>query len=254
MNFKVTNATVVYPQVGDIAVTGNLMVIAQPPDYLLASTGFGMRSWVAAARSWGTAEALVAALGRARVANRGAKAASANGALGLDGWYRAPNERFEELIERVLAEPLAGCRMVLQLHGVAEAEAVDSLRGAGAEVIEIDAYRLSLPPHPAPARALALAGSLRALEATTKPTVSTSSKVAPKIAACQSRSDPSRSTGTSCRPQGPVVDPGAWTGVLAPLPQTVCAGSDQLFSPKLLCGKQGESLPERRREIDGSGP
>src|SRR5205807_9474226 len=61
---------------------------------------------------------------------------------------------------------------------------------------------------PAPARALALAGSLKALEATTKPTVSASSKVAPKIAARQSRSDPSRSTGTSCRPQRALVDPG----------------------------------------------
>jgi uroporphyrinogen-III synthase len=149
-------------------------VIAQPPDYLLASTGFGMRSWVAAARSWGTAEPLVAALGRARVANRGAKAASANGALGLNEWYRAPNERFGELIERVLAEPLAGCRMVLQLHGVAEAEAVDSLRGAGAEVIEVDAYRLSLPPDPAPARALieaACAGQLAAVTFVIAPAV-----------------------------------------------------------------------------------
>jgi hypothetical protein len=50
---------------------------------------------------------------------------------------------------------------------------------------------------PAAARALALAGSFRALEAVTKETVSTRSKVAPKIAARQSRRDPSRSTGTS---------------------------------------------------------
>jgi hypothetical protein len=41
---------------------------------------------------------------------------------------------------------------------------------------------------------LALAGSLRALEATTKPTVRTSNTVEPKMAARQSRSDLFRST------------------------------------------------------------
>jgi hypothetical protein len=48
---------------------------------------------------------------------------------------------------------------------------------------------------PAAVRALALAGNFKALEATTKPTVSASSTVEPKMAARQSRSDLSRSTG-----------------------------------------------------------
>jgi hypothetical protein len=43
--------------------------------------------------------------------------------------------------------------------------------------------------------ALALAGSFRALEATTNPTVSTSNRVEPTMAARQSRSDLLRSTG-----------------------------------------------------------
>src|ERR1700722_7398398 len=50
--------------------------IARPPDFLLASTGFGMRTWLTAADSWGLHDALLGALGPARVANRGAKAAS----------------------------------------------------------------------------------------------------------------------------------------------------------------------------------
>ena len=37
-------------------------VVDRPPDYLLASTGFGMRIWLAAAESWGMREALVGAL------------------------------------------------------------------------------------------------------------------------------------------------------------------------------------------------
>jgi uroporphyrinogen-III synthase len=126
-----------------------------------------MRAWLAAAESWGMRDALVAALGRARVANRGAKAASANTAVGLGEWWRAPHERLDELIERVLAEPLAGCRVVLQLHGVADPDAVGRLVSAGAEVIEVDAYRLSLPADPTPARDLIKAACAEELAAVT---------------------------------------------------------------------------------------
>ncbi len=143
-------------------------VIARPPDFLLASTGFGMRSWLAAAASWGMRDQLLAALRRARVANRGAKAASANSAVGLAEWYRAPHERLHELVERVLAEPGAGGRrVVLQLHGVAEPAAVGSLVAAGAEVIEVDAYRLSLPVDRTPARDLVRAACSAELAAIT---------------------------------------------------------------------------------------
>ncbi len=142
-------------------------VVDRPPDFLLASTGFGMRTWLAAAESWGMRPELVAALGHARVANRGAKAASANTGEGLAEWWRAPNERFDELVERVSAEPLAGCRVVLQLHGVADPNAVARLVEAGAEVIEVDAYRLSLPGDPSPARDLIRAACAYQLAAVT---------------------------------------------------------------------------------------
>lgn len=149
-------------------------LIARPADYLLASTGFGMRTWLSAAESWGLRDALVAALSRARVANRGAKAASANGAVGLTEWWRAPNERFDELVERMAEEPLAGARVVLQLHGAAEPEAVAVLTAAGAEVMEVDAYRLSLPLDSEPARNLieaTCAGRVAAMTFTTAPAV-----------------------------------------------------------------------------------
>jgi uroporphyrinogen-III synthase len=142
-------------------------VVTDPPDFLLASTGFGMRTWLAAAESWGMHDSLVAALGRARVANRGARAASTNAAVGLAEWWRAPHERLGELVERVLAEPLAGRRVVLQLHGVADPDAVARLVGAGAEVIEVDAYRLSLPADATPARDLIKAACAEELAAVT---------------------------------------------------------------------------------------
>jgi uroporphyrinogen-III synthase len=142
-------------------------VINRPPDYLVASTGFGMRTWMTAAESWGRRDALVKALSRARVANRGAKAASANTAMGLREWYRAPHERLDEAVERVAAEPLAGCRVVLQLHGAAAPDAIDRLVGAGAEVLGVDAYRLSFPLDPDPARDVIRAACAERLAAVT---------------------------------------------------------------------------------------
>lgn len=126
-----------------------------------------MRTWLAAAETWGLREALLAALGPARVANRGAKAASVNQAVGLAEWHRAPHERLDELVDRLLVEPLAGRRVVLQLHGVADPAAVASLEAAGAEVVEIDAYRLSLPEDRAPAHELIRAACAEELAAVT---------------------------------------------------------------------------------------
>jgi uroporphyrinogen-III synthase len=154
------------------AATG--AVIAGPPDYLLASTGFGIRTWLQAAEGWGCRDALVEALAGAKVANRGAKAASATKAIGLTEWWRAPNERFDELVDRLLEEPLTGRRVVLQLHAVAEPDALRQVVEAGGEVIEVDAYRSGLPEDAGPALALieaACAGRLDAVTFTTAPAV-----------------------------------------------------------------------------------
>ncbi|MGQ0521792.1 MAG: uroporphyrinogen-III synthase [Actinomycetota bacterium] len=151
-----------------------LELIRHPPHYLLASTGYGMRTWVEAAAGWGLREALLGALASSRVANRGAKAASANGAFGLAQWWRAPHERFDELVDAVLAQPLAGTLVVLQLHGTALPGATARLQEAGATVVAVDAYRASLPDDPGPARALieaACAGDLAAVTFTTAPAV-----------------------------------------------------------------------------------
>ncbi|HEX2273918.1 MAG TPA: uroporphyrinogen-III synthase [Acidimicrobiales bacterium] len=149
-------------------------VVEQPPDYLLASTGFGMRTWFSAAEGWGARDALLEALRRSKVANRGAKAASANTAAGLAEWYRAPEERFEELVDRVLEEPLDGCRVVLQLHGCPMPRSVARLEAAGASVIEVDAYSSRLPTDTGPAEALVDAACehrLAAVTFTTAPAV-----------------------------------------------------------------------------------
>lgn len=149
-------------------------VVADPPQYLVASTGYGMRAWLAAADGWGRKEELLAALAGARVVNRGAKAASANAASGLAEWWRAPGERFEELIDRLLHEPLAGARVVVQLHGAPVPHSIARLTASGATVVEIDAYRSTMPDDTAPALALVGAvcsSELAAVTFTTAPAV-----------------------------------------------------------------------------------
>src|SRR3954453_15464383 len=45
-------------------------VIKDEPDYLIANTGIGMRTWFEAAQAWGLAEALARALSRTKIAAR----------------------------------------------------------------------------------------------------------------------------------------------------------------------------------------
>jgi uroporphyrinogen-III synthase len=195
-------------------------VIARPPDFLVASTGFGMRTWLATAASWGMDEALLDALRSARVANRGAKAASATVSFGLAEWYRAPHERLEELIARLSVEPLAGRRVVLQLHGAAAPGAVASLLAGGAEVLEIDAYRLSLPVDPEPARHLiraACASQVAAITFVSAPAVHNLFLLAAEVGLADSlRRALNRDVVAAC--VGPVCAEGANDeGVLSPL-------------------------------------
>ncbi|MGH9277516.1 MAG: uroporphyrinogen-III synthase [Acidimicrobiales bacterium] len=195
-------------------------VVDQPPDYLLASTGFGMRTWFAAAEGWGMRDRLVESLGGAKVLNRGAKAASANNAAGLREWWRAPNERFDETIERLLAEPLAGTTVAVQLHGAAAPGALARLRDAGATIVEVDAYRETLPDNRRPAHALieaACAATLSAVTFTTAPAVHNLFVLAVEIG----RADELRQAfndGVIAACVGPVCAEGALDeGIAAPL-------------------------------------
>jgi len=120
-------------------------VIERRPDYVIANTGIGVRGWVTAAAAWGWDETLTAALGTARVLARGPKAAGALHALGIDVWWRAPRESLSEVVDRLLAEPLAGRTVAFQLHGGDTPEVTEAIRAAGARVIEVPVYRWQLP-------------------------------------------------------------------------------------------------------------
>jgi uroporphyrinogen-III synthase len=125
-------------------------VIATPPDILIATTGIGFRGWVAAAGSWGFAEALLDALGKARVISRGPKATGALRTAGLREEWSPVSESSEEVLAHLRADDLDGKRVAVQLHGATDGwdpvpGFLDTLADRGATVVGVPVYRWEPP-------------------------------------------------------------------------------------------------------------
>jgi uroporphyrinogen-III synthase len=148
--------------------------IGLQPDLVVATTGFGFRGWLEAAEGWGLGEDLRAVLGKARLIARGPKPCGAIRAAGLSEEWAAPTESTEEILERLLAEGIAGHRIVVQEHGEPQTDFVAALRAAGAAVVEVPVYRWVAPPDTAPVRRLVEligAGQIDAVTFTSAPAV-----------------------------------------------------------------------------------
>ena len=149
-------------------------VAANPPDYLVATTGIGMRAWLEAAQAWGMGEALLAALAPARIVARGPKSAGAVQTAGLTVWQSSPNERLDQLLPLLLAEPLMGRRVAVQEAGAEAADISLALRDEGADVVEVPVYRWRMPDDTGPALRLvdaACDGRVDAVTFTSAPAV-----------------------------------------------------------------------------------
>jgi uroporphyrinogen-III synthase len=120
-------------------------LISEAPDYLIANTGFGIRTWMAQAGDWGMESELKAALSRARIAARGPKAAGAVGIAGLEVWWRAPGEQMNDVVEHLLASGVDGKRVAFQLQGDSGEAFTSRLEQAGAEVIPVSVYQWTTP-------------------------------------------------------------------------------------------------------------
>ncbi|MCY1140913.1 uroporphyrinogen-III synthase [Actinoplanes sp. Pm04-4] len=155
--------------------------IGLAPDLVVATTGFGFRGWLEAAEGWGMAERLREVLGRARIIARGPKPCGAIRAAGLSEEWAAKTESTDEILQRLLAEGVAGQRIVVQEHGEPQTEFVDALRGAGAAVVEVPVYRWVLPADLGPVRRLTeqiAAGQIDAVTFTSAPAVKAFLRVA----------------------------------------------------------------------------
>ncbi len=140
--------------------------LAAPLDIVIATTGIGFRGWVDAADTWGLAERLTAAISRSTVLARGPKARGAIRASGLREAWSPESEASSEVLAYLIASgDLEGKRIAVQLHGEPLPDLVQTLRLAGAEVIEVPVYRWVPPEDPVPLRRLILLVGAAGLDA-----------------------------------------------------------------------------------------
>ncbi|WP_422742894.1 uroporphyrinogen-III synthase [Mycobacterium sp. WMMD1722] len=121
-------------------------LIDEPPDIVVATTGIGLRGWIAAADGWGVAADLTRALEKARIVSRGPKATGALRAAGLPEEWSPESESSREVLRYLLEGGIGGRRIAVQLHGATDEwdpfpEFLDELRAAGADVVPIRVYR-----------------------------------------------------------------------------------------------------------------
>jgi uroporphyrinogen-III synthase len=141
--------------------------IASPPDIVIATTGIGFRGWVEAAEGWGLAEQLVGALAGARLLARGPKARGALRAVGLQEEWSPESESSSEVLAHLLEGDVEHRRIVVQIHGEPLADFSETLRLAGAEVIEAPVYRWAAPDDSAPLQRLIEMIASRSIECVT---------------------------------------------------------------------------------------
>lgn len=155
--------------------TATELLVGRPPDFLLVTTGMGMRMWLEAADQWAQRPALLDALSTTRVLARGAKAASAVRGAGIDLWWQAPHETMDEMVDHLGAEPGIGSTTVaVQLFDPVASQSTEALRGLVDRLVELPVYQWELPLDPGPARSLiaaAIGGTLDAVTFTSQPAV-----------------------------------------------------------------------------------
>ncbi|RKT04960.1 uroporphyrinogen-III synthase [Streptomyces sp. 3211.6] len=138
-----------------LADDGELMAATKelldtPPDAVVATTAIGFRGWIEAADGWGIGERLLERLGATELLARGPKVKGAVRAAGLVEAWSPQSESLAEVLDRLLAGPVAGRRIALQLHGEPLPGFVEALRDAGAEVVPVPVYRWMPPEDLAP--------------------------------------------------------------------------------------------------------
>ncbi len=170
-------AVTIVPLLDDAALhAATAACVALAPDIVVATTGIGFRGWLEAAEGWGMADALRDRLQHARLIARGAKPCGAIRAAGLSEQWSAPTESCEEILAELLHGGVAGRRIAVQLHGGPQADFVDALRDAGADVVEVPVYRSTIPDDTGPLRRLVeqlLARQVDAVTFTSAPAVTT---------------------------------------------------------------------------------
>lgn len=214
-----------------------------PVDVVVATTGVGIRSWLAWSWTWGVGDALLDALRSAEVWARGSKAVGALAGEGLEAAWRTQEDRVDELVAGLVERGVAGCRVGVQLHGGDLAHALGALEAAGATVVPVPVYEV-VPDADGP-------GADRLAKAVARGEVDVLTCTSPvAVTAVASRPDlveDLRRSGATCACVGPVT---AAAARRAPLPGVVEAAPARLGS---MVFAVGEHLADRGRSVETAG-
>ncbi|MFI7484281.1 uroporphyrinogen-III synthase [Kocuria sp. M1R5S2] len=116
-------------------------LLAHRPEVVVVTTAYGLRRWFEAADAAGLGEDLRDAFRAARVIARGAKARGQVLAFELEDAEVPAEERTASVVDRLLADGVAGARVAVQLHGLTDEIQLQRLVAAGAHVDTVAPYR-----------------------------------------------------------------------------------------------------------------
>jgi uroporphyrinogen-III synthase len=136
-------------------------------EVFIATTAVGLRAWLDAASGWGLGEPLLAQLRAATVIAQGPKSFAALRGAGIEVAWTPPSDSASEVLGRLLSEDLSGRRIAVLTHGVPLADLVQTLREAGADVLELSTYRWLPPEDTEPVTRLIAAIEARRVDAVT---------------------------------------------------------------------------------------
>ena len=127
----------------EIAVDTRLILDLQP-QWIVATTGVGMRLWLESAGRAGHHADLTALLQRTRCLARGAKAAGGLAGAGVKPVWTAPRETDATVAGWLAQHALPGDGVAVQLHG-GHPRAYDVLADMGMDVVSVLPYRTGPP-------------------------------------------------------------------------------------------------------------
>ncbi len=121
--------------------------VAEPVHEVIVSSAFGLRAWLDSARRIGRLDELIDRFGEARLLARDARAADELRGLGLTQIWSTATATTEDLFRYLIAQPMAGRRVVAHIEVDAHRELCHVLRAAGAVVVEVPTTQASPPTH-----------------------------------------------------------------------------------------------------------
>jgi uroporphyrinogen-III synthase len=144
---RLAPALTIVPHIDDEElIARSRMLIADPPDVVVVTTGVGFRGWIEAVDEAGLLEEFLAAVRPAQIVARGPKARGAIQQAGLAADWVAESETAAELEEFLLAEGVSGRRIAVQHHGSGADGLDEAFAAAGADVVSLTIYRWGPPP------------------------------------------------------------------------------------------------------------